>query len=272
MSAEALYVITKMILKNDNRFVSMLTGGNMTSFKLRKLNRLISFLLISLFILLLFLIPQDVLARAGGGGGNGGGKGVLYVILMLVLLPFAIVYAIVVTFLIFKKGRESKALLDQIAKKDKIWDPNYIRRQVETVFFKVQEAWIQRDQMIAKDFVSQALFDKHKLQTDMMIANHEKNVMERINLIQARVVEVMDYLDDTRDQLWVFMRGTMFDYIADDRTGEPKYGKPERPEGFFELWKFVRENNNWVLDEIDQTVSISEMSDFHSFSEGDKSQ
>ena len=216
------------------------------------------------------LIPQDAFARAGGGGGAGGGKGVLYVVLMLILLPFAIAYVTIVTFLLFKKGRESKALLDQLAKKDKIWDSNYIRRRVETIFFKVQEAWIQRDQMIAKDFVSQALFDKHKLQTDIMIQNHEKNVMERINLIQARVVEVMDYVDDTRDQLWVFMRGTMFDYIADDRTSEPKYGKPEKPEAFFELWKFVRENNNWVLDEIDQTVSVSEVNHFHSFSEGEK--
>ena len=61
--------------------------------------------------------------------------------------------------------------------------------------------------MIAKDYISQSLFDKHKLQTDIMISNHEKNVLERINLEEARVVEVMDYLDDSKDQIWVYMKG-----------------------------------------------------------------
>lgn len=220
------------------------------------------FLVLLLLFLLILFLPNTVLARAGGGGGGRGGG-----ILSLILLPFFIIYSAILTYYVGKKSREANALIEKIAKYDKFWDMDTMKRRIETAYFKVQEAWMERDQNIAKDYMSDALYAKHKLQTDMMIAKHEKNILERINLLEARIVGVADFKDDTRDQIWVYIKGSMIDYIVDDRSTVVKSGDNKNSHAFAELWKFIRVPQDWALDEIDQTVSIDELKHFTSFSE-----
>jgi hypothetical protein len=219
-------------------------------------------LLLSLIFLLVFVFTDMVFARAGGGGGGRGGG-----IAGLILLPFFIIYSIILTYFLKKKNKEANALIGKIEKYDKFWDMDTIKKRVEQTYFKVQQAWMGRDQDIAKDYMSEALYQKHKMQTDAMIANHEKNVLERINLKDARIVEILDYKDDARDRMWVYIRGSMIDYTINDQTGKVKSGNDNEPEGFAELWKFIRYPHAWVLDEIDQTVTISELAGFVSYSE-----
>jgi len=219
-------------------------------------------LMLLLIFLLVFVFTDMVFARAGGGGGGKGG-GIVY----LILLPFFIIYSIILTFFIKKKNKEANALIEKIEKNDKFWDMETVKKRVEQAYFKVQQAWTERDQDIAKDYMSEALYQKHKMQTDAMISNHEKNVLERINLKDARIVEVLDYKDDAKDKMWVYIRGSMIDYTIDDQTGNVKSGKDNEPEDFAELWKFIRYPHAWVLDEIDQTVTISELAGLASYSE-----
>ena len=62
----------------------------------------------------------------------------------------------------------------------------------------------------------------------------------------------------------------MIDYAIDTTNNEVVSGDPNEAEHFCELWKYVRRNNNWVLDEIDQKVDISDLTGFESFSEAPK--
>lgn len=212
----------------------------------------------------LSLGPTEALARAGGGGGGGGGGGIVGIILM----PFIIIYSIILTWLVARKNRQSKKLLRELARHDQSWDMNRIKQRIETIYFKVQEAWMERDQDLAKEFMSERLYRKHKMQTDLMIKQGEQNVLERINLKKVTIVEVADFKDDSNDRIWVQIEGSMIDYVIDDKTRKLISGDRGKIEEFEELWKFTKDaNNEWVLDEIDQKVEISDLMGFKSSSE-----
>lgn len=217
-----------------------------------------------LAIALLLFGVESALARAGGGGGgsNSGGGGWLSII----ALPIMPIYAAIITFQVRKKSQACKELLARLEKLDPAWDLDAIRRRVNEVFFKVQGAWVERDQTLAKNCMSQAIFNKHKMQTDQMIAQHRRNVLEDINLIETEIVDVQDFADNKRDRFWVYVKGEMRDFMADDRTRDIVSGNEEK-EKFTELWKFIRAGDTWVLDEIDQKVSLFDLRGFKATSQ-----
>ena len=109
--------------------------------------------------------------------------------------------------------------------------------------------------------MSDGIFEKHKMQTDQLISQHRKNVLANINLTETDIVDVEDFTDNRKDQFWVYVMGTMIDYTINDTTNSIVSGKREA-ESFTELWKFIRAGDTWVLDEIDQTVSLSDLRGF----------
>jgi hypothetical protein len=205
---------------------------------------------------LLLLAPEVALARAGGGGGHGKGSWV-----NLAMLPILLIYSALVTYQVRKKGKACNDLLARLEKQDPAWDPDSIKHRVEQVFFKVQQAWMARDQNLAKDCMSSAIFEKHKLQTDQMIAQHRKNMLENINLAESDIVDVEDFSDNKKDKFWVYLKGSMIDYTIDDTSNRLVSGS-RSGEKFTELWKFIRSGDSWFLDEIDQKLSLFKLKGF----------
>ncbi len=185
---------------------------------------------------------------------------------MLILLPLVAIYSAIVSYIVNKKHRQCRELLQRLEQIDGSWDPESIKRRVEQMYFKVQEAWMQRDQSIAREFMSDRLYEKHKMQADLMLSQHWKNILEEINLTQTKVVDVSDYADDSKDCLRVYIQGSMIDYMVNDQAGERISGDSRRPEFFGELWTLVRGKTGWVLDEI-ESASIFDLFDLHPVSE-----
>jgi predicted lipid-binding transport protein (Tim44 family) len=226
--------------------------------------KLLSFLfVIVVTITTIHFLPDDALARAGGGGGGKGGG-----ILQIIFLPFILAYAAIVTYLVNKKNKESKQLLEQIAKLDDSWVLTKIKARIEVSFFKIQEAWMERNQDIAKEYMSERLYTKHKTQTDQHLKDNTQNILKNINLKSARIVEVADFEDDSKDSIWAYIKGSMIDYSINTETKTVVSGDKHEAENFSELWKFIKnKKNEWVLDEIDQDVSILDLKSMKSFSE-----
>lgn len=206
--------------------------------------------------------PADAWARAGGGGGGSGKGGIIN----LILFPLCIAYSLWVSYLVFKKNRDSQQALER-AKVDAFWNPDSLKDRISFVYFKVQEAWMARDQRIARDCLSDKLFQDHQRQTDLMKQNGTTNVLEDIHLARARIVEVLDFDDNSKDQFRVHIAGSMIDYTINDRTGEVVRGKKDKSESFKELWKFVRADHGWVLDEIDSSVHANDLLGMNSMTE-----
>jgi hypothetical protein len=115
--------------------------------------------------------------------------------------------------------------------------------------------------------MSDAIFQKHKLQTDHLIEEHHKNMLENINLAQVDIVDVEDFVDNRKDRFCAHLEGSMIDYTIDDTNNRVVSGNNTKAESFTELWRFVRSGNTWVLDEIDQKVSLSDLKGFEAKSD-----
>ena len=210
---------------------------------------------------MLLVYPDDVFARAGGSIGKRHSWWVL-----AIFGPFLAVYAAIITYHLNKKKKECRGLLRTIENSDELWSPDLMKYRIEQTFFKVQEAWMERDQSICRDFVSDRLYQRHEAQTDRLKALGHKNIMNGVSLEKATIVEIADYKNDDKDVFLANIEGSMVDYVIDEKTEVLIEGEKERAH-FRELWKFRRIENDWKLDEIDSNVSIGDISSLSSFSE-----
>lgn len=217
-------------------------------------------------------------ARAGGGGGSGGGSGgggghsssshsanrrssnplstVLGAAFVCIMASGG---AIVFSFKVHAKHRKTKRLMEQLAKVDSSWDNKIFSTRMETIFYTVQEAWAQRNQEIARDCMSQSLYEQYNAKSQWMIIRHEKNILKDMKLLEAMPIDVNDFEGDSHDSIWVYIKARMVDYTIDDRTMQMISGSKSSTR-FEEYWKLVKENGRWVLDEIRQKNEF----DFHS--------
>ena len=211
-------------------------------------------------------------ARAGGGGGLGGGGGgaggdIFTTILAFILAPFFLAYSIIVSLKLERRRNSVTKLTKQLEKTDRMWNYRKMIARVEITFFKVQEAWMERNQDLAKEFMSDRIYQKHRLQTDEMITNGTKNMLAKMNIEEKMIISVSDYNDNSEDSFSVYIKGSMVDYTIDDKTNALISGDNTNPEVFKEIWVFIREKNNWVLDDIDQNVSIGDINHSRAFTE-----
>ena len=210
-------------------------------------------LLVFSFAFLLIFLPEEVLARAGGGSStstnNGGG-----------ILGYIIggIFSSIMAVIVYQKNKKCNELIEKLSKVDVAWDPHALKARIELTYFNVQESWKQRNNELAKEHMSQGLYRKHKFKIERMIEDGHKPMMFAIKLNQATIVEVTDFEDDSKDRLCALIEGSMIDYMIDEKTKEHISGVAE-DQTFKEFWKFVREGDNWVLDEIDQTATSREL-------------
>jgi predicted lipid-binding transport protein (Tim44 family) len=212
-----------------------------------------------LIIITLLIVPEILLARAGGGGGTNGGGEIFTMILAFILAPFFLIYSAIMTAIMEQKRNKVKKLTRQLEKEDKMWNYRYMTSQVEKIFFKVQEAWMKRDQNISKDLMSERIFNKHKMQTDLMVEEGRINVLSKINIKEITIFSIEDYKNDEFDTFSAFIIGSMIDYDIDEKTQNILNGSDSEIDNFKEIWTFIRRGNKWVLDEIDQNVTIGDI-------------
>ena len=203
----------------------------------------------------------------GGGGGGGGGGGSLFPLLFF--LPFRgstifwIIVIIIVVSILKKKGviggkkgsvytedipAEAAAPVfvqasDLAAGKQKLLaqDPNFSEQvfldKVQTAFFLVQKAWTKRNQDLARAVMSEALYRRHKMQTDELAQKGRTNVLENIVIGGTQIVKIAS--ENDYDAITVRIRASMSDYMVDDKTNQMVDGHKE-PRPFTEYWTLVR--------------------------------
>lgn len=204
-----------------------------------------------LFVIFL-VVAHDAFARAGGGGGEKCGW------VCVVLAPFFMLYVWVLGKKIARKKEEAAQAHVKAAARDVAWNQDFIRENITSAFYAIQKGWMERDQDLCREWMTDALYRRHKAMTDNMIASGTKNMLMNIILKEVTIVEVTDEPDDSKDSLWAVVEGSMFDYTVRLDTGKVIKGKNDESESFRELWKFKRNvggEPNWQLDEIVSSVT-----------------
>jgi hypothetical protein len=138
---------------------------------------------------------------------------------------------------------DANAVADGIAALKKL-DPNFDERafldRAQTSFFKVQQAWAARNQDLARDCLSDALYERHKMQTDQLVANHQVDVLENIVIGNARIVKVE--AGTAFDSITVAFTASMTDYTIDEAT-KKVVGGNQFQQTFTEYWTFIRRSD-----------------------------
>jgi predicted lipid-binding transport protein (Tim44 family) len=124
-----------------------------------------------------------------------------------------------------------------IKQRDPAFDERAFLDRAQTAFFKIQQAWQARNQDLARDVMSDALYERHKMQTDQLIAAHQIDVLENIVIGHAKVVEVT--AATPYDSIVVAFTASMTDYTIDENTKQIVDGN-RVPSTFTEFWTFIR--------------------------------
>jgi predicted lipid-binding transport protein (Tim44 family) len=126
----------------------------------------------------------------------------------------------------------------------KAHDPNFDETaflgRAQTVFFKLQQAWQARNQDLARDCMTDALYERHKIQTDQLIANHQINMLDNIVIGHAKVVAVN--AGRPYDSIVVSISASMIDYTIDENNKQIVNGS-QVPKTFTETWTFIRRSD-----------------------------
>jgi predicted lipid-binding transport protein (Tim44 family) len=123
----------------------------------------------------------------------------------------------------------------------KLHDANFDERafldRAQTAFFKLQQAWTARNQDLARDVMSDALYERHKMQTDQLIAAHQIDMLENIVIGSARILDV--HPGAAYDSIAVAFTASMTDYTIDENTKQVVSGDRYQ-QTFTEIWTFIR--------------------------------
>lgn len=179
--------------------------------------------------------------------------GVIFIVLSMV---FASGGAIVYFLKVHEKGAKASNEMKQLEKFDPSWNFEDYKATIETIFYKVQNAWMERDEDLAKDCLSHNLYDQYRTKSEWMIVRHEKNILKNLKLLEAVPVDIEDCAGSKNDVIWVYIKASAVDYTVDDQTMQLKTGS-KISKTFEEYWKLIIEDNRWVLDEIKQKDEVN---------------
>ena len=226
--------------------------------------------------------PLVAFARAGGGGGggsSGGGGGggstgsthsrssrksspIENIISFGLFAVAASAGTIVLKVKLGKKKAKTISAIKDLSKSDNNWNYKNIKQDIEGAFYKVQTAWMERNQDLAKEYMSDELYTKHRTQTEWMKVRKQKNILEDMELLRATPVGIEDHEGIDRDSIWVHIKASSQDYMIDEETDEVVEGEAYKFVQFEEYWKFIRKEYRWVLDEIRQINEINNLDFF----------
>ncbi|RZL04614.1 MAG: hypothetical protein EOO62_20865, partial [Hymenobacter sp.] len=196
--------------------------------------------------------------------------GAVFLILLLVVIAGLVYVAVQNQQLkaeLSEKFAAVQTLTEELAKQDPLWNLRTMTSRVNEVFFKVQAAWTERNQELARGCLSDKLYRWHKTQTDQMLIDKTRNVLENIQLAEVLIYSVANYQDNARDTFAAQLTGSMIDYTVKEAHGYVTVGDRVNPEAFTEVWFFARQNDQWMLTEIAPLATAELIGHGRSYSE-----
>ena len=198
--------------------------------------------------------------RRGYYGGSGVRGSLIEYIIGSLLIP-SVVYVIrrgnVLVIKVKTTGKyiKTKRIILNLKRKNNIYSKKDLNRNVENIYFDLQEAWTNMDYTHVKEYMSEDLYIMHKVKLGWMAVNKQQNILQKIKLLSAKPIGIQHYLDSYKDVVWFYIKGSMIDYIINSETKEVIDGSTW-PKRFIEYWRFVRKDGRWVIDKISQIDEI----------------
>jgi Tim44-like domain len=199
-----------------------------------------------------------------GGGGSGGSGGsscsgsecaIGFGIVALLILGFFVATWLGALYIrARRRAREARAEAHarQADAGDGYWDPQKLEERVRECFFPIQSSWEDRDVAVSRRYVSDPLYERHRLQLDGLEQQNRRNRIQDLELKDIRLVRVHNIGVDAEDRFVAHIACSARDWVEDTNTGELVNGSRDVTQ-FEQYWSFSRHpEHGWVLDEIQQ--------------------
>ncbi|WPC39704.1 Tim44-like domain-containing protein [Clostridium sp. JS66] len=237
----------------------------MNNIKFRNLIKKVSTVLIPLVVL---VINGSTIVFAKSGGGHSGsshsssgsfspGSGheiddrIFWIMIFIIFAPIIFSKLILV-----KRKIQIHLTINKLSNNDSNWNYNHMVKDVEEAFYKVQAVTMERNEELAKEYVSDQLYKKYKLKVEQMKRNKEASVLEEMTLLSIRPIGLQAFEGIEKDYVWVRIKAKLKYYTINEKTGEIIRGEKNRVINFEEYWKFSKSKDRWILCEIKYAFGI----------------
>jgi hypothetical protein len=191
-----------------------------------------------------------------GGSGSGEGGGAAFLIVVLLFVVFWGASYLVKWSANWRRAMRVKKVHREAAAAhldDGYWDPAVLEERVREAFFPIQESWEKRDVGDSRPYVSDALFERHKLQLEGLEKQNRVNHIKDLKLHTVELVRMYNVTDDGEDRFVARITCSARDWVEDIETNQVVNGNRDASTDFEQYWSFSRHpQHGWVLDEIQQ--------------------
>ncbi|HLP11355.1 MAG TPA: TIM44-like domain-containing protein [Flavobacteriales bacterium] len=224
-------------------------------------------------VILLFQLSNNAFSRAegsvgggrsGGGGSYGGYSGYSHGWYgrrgtveggpeqALLMLTAVLTSGALIGYVFYARieRKKIKTRIKQSKKFDSIWNHNKLKSHAESIFTKVQHAWMDRDLAEIDHLLSKSFIKQHTPLLQKYTKQQIKNVVAAVSLTDVRILEVHDDADDTKDAYAVHFQGWMKDFLAHENSNISELVENAELVFFKDLYIFRRNGSRWILDEI----------------------
>jgi predicted lipid-binding transport protein (Tim44 family) len=136
---------------------------------------------------------------------------------------------------------------------DAYWDPKDLAKRVRGCFPPIQKSWEHRSIEDSRPYVSDALYERHRMQLEGLEKQGRVNRISNPQLHDVEIVRIYNVADDGEDRFVAYIACSARDWVEDIKTGKVVNGNKQTRSQFEQYWSFSRHPEyGWVLDEIQQ--------------------
>ena len=137
--------------------------------------------------------------------------------------------------------------LDTLKQKDPNFNEQALLEKVGNQYIQMQNAWQNKDWEPMRAIMTDALYNQMARQLQALIDAKQTNYVERIAVLETRIVRYA--VEGDNDVLVVRLSTRITDYTKDDRTDEIVSGSTTRELFMVYDWKLIRQKDKLTLNQ-----------------------
>lgn len=151
-----------------------------------------------------------------------------------------------------KRAEKTKVVIDTAAQLDSTWNIDGLKDHARRTFLTYQQDWASFNLQNITTYTTQRYAKHAGLMLRTLKEMHRTNTMADVEILQLEITEARDSQDNADDYFRVAFEAKAKDTLIDTQTGATLFSDTST---FTEYWTFVRNNNTWLLDRIEQATA-----------------
>jgi hypothetical protein len=150
-----------------------------------------------------------------------------------------------------KRSKKADALLKSAHEADSIWNKEQLLNFANDAFLRYQRDWSSFNMEQIQHYTTNKFAQKNSLLLRALQELGRVNTMTDVVISNALIIEVVDEPGVDQDSFTVAYEASAEDALVQAASGEILFSDTST---FTEYWTFVRSDNSWLIDRIEQAT------------------